>query len=292
MAAATAALVVLATVALALDVPPLRGRVNDLAGLLPPDRAAALEQKLARFETETSHEIVLLTVPSLEGDPIEDFSLRVAEGWTLGQKDLDNGLLVVIAPQDRSARVEVGYGLEGVVPDVVANRVLQDRMYPIFREGRMADGVEAGLDALMSAARAEAVPRERRPREDAPGGAADVDPLSVLILAAILGTLAGSPFRRGRARALGALVGGGVAGGLAWLVLASVGLAVLAALFGAVFGFVGPGVGGGLPRNRYGYGRGGFGSGGWGGGFGGGGRGGGFGGGGGAFGGGGASGRW
>jgi uncharacterized protein len=278
--------------ALALDVPPLRGRVNDLAGLLPPDRSAALEQRLAGFERGTSHQIVLLTVPSLEGDPIEDYSLRVVERWKLGQKGLDNGILVVIAPKDRTARVEVGYGLEGVVPDAVANRVLKDRMFPLFRDGRMADGVEAGLDALMAAARGEEIPQERRPGA-ARGDGAQVDPLSLLIFSTLLGTLAASPFRR-RARPLGAVVGAGVAGGLAWFLLTSLGLAMLAGLLGAFFGVLGPGIGGGLPRNRYGYGRGGFGSGGWGGGFGGGGggAGGGFGGGGGGFGGGGASGRW
>jgi uncharacterized protein len=279
--------------AFALDVPPLRGRVNDLAGMLSPQQAAALEDELARFEAETSHQIALLTVPSLGGDPIEDFSLRVAESWKLGQKKLDNGMLVVIAPNDRTARVEVGYGLEGVVPDAVANRVLQQKMIPLFREGRMADGVLAGLRALMAAARGEVVPMQER----APGehrSSSERDPIGTLIFAAILGTFAGAPFRRGRAKPLGALVGGGVAGGLTWFLLASLGFAAVAAVLGAVLGLLGPGAGGGLPRNRYGYGRGGFGSGGWGGGFGGGGGsgGGGFSGGGGGFGGGGATGRW
>lgn len=265
--------------------------MNDLAGLLTAPEAAALEQKLAGFERETSHQVVLLTVPSLDGDPMEDFSMRVAEAWKPGQKGLDNGILVVIAPNDRTARVEVGYGLEGVVPDAVANRVLQDRMFPLFRAGRMADGVSAGLDSVMSAARGEEIPDSRRPSA-APGGGSQPDPLSILFFASVLGALAGAPFRR-RARPVGALVGAGVAGGLTWIVLTSLGLSAVAALLGAFFGLVGPGAGGGIPRNRYGYGRGGFGSGGWGGGFGGGGAGGGgFGGGGGGFGGGGATGRW
>lgn len=290
--AALAAFLIVASSAFALDVPPLRGRVNDLAGMLSREQAAALEDELARFEAETSHQIVLLTVPALEGDPIEDYSLRVAETWKLGQKKLDNGMLVVIAPKDRVARVEVGYGLEGVVPDAVANRVLQQRVIPFFREGRMAEGVIAGLDALMKAARGEVFPvEERSPSQGR--RSSERDPIGTLIFAAILGAFAGAPFRRGRAKPLGALVGGGVAGGLAWFLLASLGFAAVAALLGAVFGLVGPGAGGGLPRNRYGYGRGGFGSGGWGGGFGGGGAGsGGFGGGGGGFGGGGATGRW
>lgn len=274
----------MATGVLALGVPPLAGRVNDLAGLLPPGRARALDEKLARFEAETSHQVVLLTVPSLEGEPIEAFSMRVAEAWKPGQEGRDNGLLVVVAPQERTARVEVGYGLEGAVPDAVASRVLQQRMFPLFREGRMADGVEAGVDALLSAARGEALPDAPASRDPS---VVHADPAAQLALAVLGGALAGAPFRR-KARPLGALVGAGVAGALAWLLLAVPVLAGVAAFLGGVFGFVGPGAGGGLPRHRYGYGRKGFGSGGWGGGFGGGG----FSGGGGGFGGGGASGRW
>jgi uncharacterized protein len=116
-------------------------------------------------------------------------------------------ILAVIAPKDRTARVEWATA-SGVVPDAVANRALHEAMFPLFREGRMADGVEAGLDALMSAARGERIPQDRRPRA-APGP--PVDPVSILILAAIVGTLAGAPFRRGRPLARG---GRKVAGGL------------------------------------------------------------------------------
>ncbi len=277
-------ILLLTATAFALDVPPLGGRVNDLAGLLPRDRAEALERRLADFERETSHQIVLLTVPSLDGEPIEDFSLRVAEAWKPGQGGADNGILVVIAPADRTARVEVGYGLEGAVPDVAANRILQDEMFPLFLQGRMADGVERGVAALIDAAKGE-VPATRERRSPV---AHDSDPVSSLLFAALVGGLAGSPLRRGRARPAGALLGGGIAGGVAFWMLTSLPAAGVAALLGAVLALVGPGAGGRAARSRYGYGRRGFGSGGWGGGFGGGG----FSGGGGSFGGGGASGRW
>ncbi len=281
-------MLLLAAAAPGLDVPPLRGRVNDLAGLLPPERAAALEQKLAAYEAETSHQIVLLTVPSLEGEDVDGYSMRVAEAWKPGRKGLDNGILVVIAPNDRTARVEVGYGLEGVVPDVVANRVLRDTMFPLFRAGRMADGVEAGVDALQRAARGEVIPAPSRPRD---ATEVHADPVGILILSVLLGLVAGAPLR-GRARPLAALAGGGVAAAVSWFLLGALAVSLLAAGLGAFFGFAGPGAGGMPSRQRYGYGRGGFGSGGWRGGFGGGGGGGGFSGGGGGFGGGGASGRW
>jgi uncharacterized protein len=263
-------------------VPALRARVNDLAGVLDAATAARLESRLADFERETSHQIAVLTVPSLEGEAIEPFALRVAEAWQLGQAGADNGILVVVAPQDRRARIEVGYGLEGVVPDAIAKRVLEDVMFSHFRSGDFAGGVEAGVDALMQAARGEVV--ELPPaREQAP----HADPFAIVFFAALLGTIVAAPLRR--AQPLASLVGGGVGGGLTWLLVASLGWAAVAFAIAFALGLAGPGSVGGPGRR----GRGGpvfLPGGGWGGGggFGGGG----FGGGGGGFGGGGASGSW
>ncbi len=263
--------------------------MNDLAGLLPADRKAALEERLARYEAETSHQIVLLTVPSLQGDPIEDFSIRVAETWKIGHAGLDDGIIVIVAPNDRTARIEVGRGLEGVVPDVIASRILRERMFPLFHEGRVPDGIESGLDAVMSAAKGEVIPEAKRPR--APGGRGlGVDPLAAVFLGAIVGSFFATPFRRTGLRPLGALVSGGAAGLLVQLLVGIALWTAVAALLGAALGlFGGPAIGPGALRRRGGYGRG-F-PGGFGGGFGGGG-GGGFSGGGGGFAGGGASGSW
>ncbi|HBZ72769.1 MAG TPA: hypothetical protein DEP35_24770, partial [Deltaproteobacteria bacterium] len=222
----------------ALDVPPLRARVNDLAGLLPPERQAQLEERLARYEQETSHQIVLLTVPSLEGDAIEDFSIRVADAWKIGHKGLDNGIIVVIARDERRARVEVGRGLEGAVPDVVASRILRDRMFPLFRAGRVPDGVDAGIEALMAAARGEEIPEARRPRPDA--HREGEGPLGLIVMWALLGGFLAAPFRRGRLRPVGALFAGTVAGALTYLVVASALWAAVAAALGALFGWISP----------------------------------------------------
>jgi uncharacterized protein len=265
--------------------------VNDLANVLPAEREARLEQRLAAFERKTSHQIVLLTVPSLAGDPIEDFSMRVAESWRIGHAGLDNGIIVIVAPNDRQARIEVGYGLEGVVPDAIASRVPRERMLPRFREGRMADGIEAGLDALMAAARGEAIPTERRPRTRGAPGPSDFEALLPSVLfCGLLGSMVSLPFRR-RSRVLGAGLGGVVGGGLAYVLLASLLAAGGAGLLALVLGFHHPTV---LNRSRERFGRWDDYGGGFGGGFGGGsgGSGGGFSGGGGGFGGGGASGRW
>ena len=265
--------------------------MNDLADVLPAGREARLEERLAAYERETSHQIVLLTVPSLAGDPIEDFSIRVAEAWRIGHAGLDNGIIVIVAPRDREVRIEVGYGLEGVVPDAIAARVLREHMLPAFREGRMADGIEAGIDALMAAARGEAIPAERRPRARGAPGPGDVgELLPGVFFSALFGSMLALPVRR-RSRVLGAGLGGVVGGGLAYLLVASLFAAGGAALLAVLFGLHDLTV---LNRRRDRFGRWEDYGGGFGGGFGGGSGGsdGGFSGGGGGFGGGGASGRW
>ena len=267
--------------------------MNDLAGVLSRERQAALEERLARYEDETSHQIVLLTVPSLQGEPIEDFSIRVADAWKIGHKGLDNGILVVIAPQDHKARIEVGRGLEGVVPDVIASRILRDRMVPLFSAGRVPDGIDAGIDALMTAARGEEIPEARRPvRPDA--HRENEGPLGLIVMTALLGGFLAAPFRRRWLRPLGALFAAGIAGGVTYLMVWSAFWAAVAAALGALFGWISP-ASAPLGRRRPGFGGpfgGGFGGGGFGGGGGGGFGGGGFSGGGGGFGGGGASGSW
>jgi len=111
--------------AFALDVPSLDGRVNDHARLLSPDRAASLEERLAGYEQKTGHQFVLLTIASLEGDPLEDFSIRTVEKWKLGRKKVDDGLLLLIAKKERKVRIEVGYGLEGNITDAESSRIIR-----------------------------------------------------------------------------------------------------------------------------------------------------------------------
>ena len=141
--------------AAALDVPPLRGRVNDLAGLLAPSTARELEGKLEAYERETGHQIAVLVIPTLEGDPVEDFSIRVVEAWKLGSGGRDDGLLLLIAVADRKARIEVGHGLEGAVTDAVSARVIRDTLGPALAGGVPDKGVRDALDALMLAAAQE-----------------------------------------------------------------------------------------------------------------------------------------
>lgn len=146
----------------ALELPPLRGRVNDLAQLMPSERARNLEALLTRFEIETGHQIAVLTVPSLEGENIEDFSIRVAETWKLGKKGFDNGVILLVAKDDRKLRIEVGYGLEGVLPDALASRIIREVIVPRFRANDYAGGIEAGVEAIRKTIRGEPLPEKAR----------------------------------------------------------------------------------------------------------------------------------
>ena len=281
----------------ALEVPPLRGRVNDYAKLLSQERALALEAQLEKFEQETGHQVAVLTIPSLEGDSLEDFSIRVAESWKIGKKGFDNGAILLIARDDRKLRIEVGYGLEGVVPDAVASRIIREVITPRFRSGDYAGGIEAGVNAILKVTRGETLPERARP---APGRTASqgASMMTILMITAMLALFIGMTRRRLFGGALG-----GAASGLATSLFASGGLGLVlfpAVIVGALLGAVGTTLAAGSagnqwvgrPRSRQGDWGGGVFPGGYGGGgFGGGGDGG-FSGGGGGFGGGGASGSW
>jgi uncharacterized protein len=272
---------------LALDVPPLKGRVNDYAGMMSPATARLLEATLQRFEEAESTQIVVLTIPTLAGDVLEDFSIRVAEQWKIGRKGRDNGAILVVAKAERKLRIEVGYGLEGRLTDAVSGRIIRTVIVPEFKAGRFEQGIINGVNAMIQVVQGdfESVPDGRdAPRPDTGAG-------STVFFFVLLFLLIG---RLGRInRGIGVLAGGLLApvfGALSF----SIGWPYLLLLIpvGLFFGFFvsslfyASGGGGGFPG---GYTHGGRHTGGFGGGFGGGG---GFSGGGGGFGGGGASGGW
>lgn len=140
---------------LTAEIPPLSGRVVDRAGLLTPQERGSLERKLEALERESSFQIVIASIASLEGEPLEDFSLRLAEAWRIGQKGLDNGAIVLVVRDERRIRIEVGYGLEPVIPDGLAGRIIRERIQPEFRRGDFYGGLAAAVDALALAARQE-----------------------------------------------------------------------------------------------------------------------------------------
>ena len=133
----------------ARTVPRLTGTVNDYAQLLSPQERASLEAQLQSFEVRTGNQVVLLTVASLEEEPLEDFSIRVAEEWKIGRQGTDNGAILLVAPREKKVRIEVGYGLEGVLTDAECDRIIQRAILPRFREGSFPEGISAGLTGIM-----------------------------------------------------------------------------------------------------------------------------------------------
>jgi uncharacterized protein len=132
-----------------LDFPPLTGRVNDRAGLLSERDQRELEAALARFERETTDQIVVVTVESLQGLPIEDYGYQLGRYWGIGQKGKDNGALLIVAPEEREVRIEVGYGLEGELTDAQSRTIIESRILPHFRDGDFAAGIRGGVAAMI-----------------------------------------------------------------------------------------------------------------------------------------------
>ncbi len=181
-------LLLFSSVAVALDVPPLRGRVNDYANVLQSSQAQALEAQLAQLERDTGHQVAVLTVPTLDGEDIEGFSIRVAENWKIGKKGYDNGAILVVAVKDRRLRLEVGYGLEGVLPDAIAKRVTADYIVPHFRQQDYAGGIVAGIAAVDKVIRKEPLPEAARKKTQSRGWNMN-SPIMIAITFAILGLM-------------------------------------------------------------------------------------------------------
>ena len=276
-----------------VPVPALKARVTDLTRTLTQDQSAKLEQKLAAFEARKGSQIAVLIVPTTQPEAIEPYSIRVVEQWKLGRKGVDDGALLLVAKDDRALRIEVGYGLEGALPDATANRIVEDIIVPRFKTGDFYGGIDAGVDAMIKVVDGEPLPPPQT-HWHSPGKVNGGSLQSLFIVGIILVFVVGGILRSvvGRLPAAGLI--GGAAGVIAWFLVSSVVAAAVASIVSwskgftraAIIAFIFTLVGGGTRGGRGGYG-------GWtGGGYGGGGGGGGFGGGGGGFGGGGASGRW
>lgn len=255
------ALLLFAAPASAQDFPQLTGRVVDNAELLSPADEAALTAKLEALEGASSRQLVVATVPDLQGYPIEDYGYRLGRAWGIGQEEANNGVILLVAPNDRKVRIEVGYGLEPILTDALSALIIQNTILPRFRADDYAGGISAGADAIIQQLQAppeeaeqralEAAAQQQSARSDGDGGS--IFPLifwMLILFFIIIPMIAGR--RRGRRYRRR----------------------------------------GGLPIVIWGPGFGGGGGSGWGGGGGGGGGFGGFSGGGGSFGGGGASGGW
>ena len=260
-----------------VPVPPLGGRVTDQTATLTDEQKSVLEQTLRSFEARKGSQVAVLIVPSTAPETIEQYALRVAEQWKPGRKNVDDGALFVVAKDDRTLRIEVGYGLEGALTDAASKRIVSEIIVPRFRQGDFYGGITAGVDRILRVIDGEPLPK---PEERRPGGTRGIGPFLPVMM--ILALVVGGVLYTVLGRFPGALVTGGAVSVVAWMLAGAISVALIAGVIAFLFTLLGGGMGGR-----------GLGGGGLGGGFGGGGfGGGGFSGGGGGFGGGGASGRW
>jgi len=144
-------------------VPPLKARVTDLTGTLTQQQSAALEQTLAEFEKRKGTQMAVLMLPTVKPEAIEQFGIRVGEAWKIGRKGVDDGLILIVAKEDRQLRFEVGYGLEGVMPDAIAKRVIEEDIVPRFRQGDFYGGIRAGMDRAIRLVEGEKLPPPKPP---------------------------------------------------------------------------------------------------------------------------------
>ncbi len=250
-------------------VPALRGHITDQTATLTPDEMASLEQQLAEFERRKGSQLAVLMVATTAPEDIAQFSLRVVDQWKLGRKKVDDGVLLLVAKNDRTLRIEVGYGLEGALSDVVSKRIISEVITPHFKQGDFYGGIAAGVAQIMRVVEGEPLPEPPRYQGDDYRSFRQFAPFLFIVAVALGGWL-----RHAFGQLTGSLITGVVVGLLAWWVIGALFFAVLSGISAAFVTLLGlghrPGMGGYSGR-----GRGGFGGGGGGG-----------------FGGGGASGRW
>jgi uncharacterized protein len=252
-------------------VPPLKARVTDLTGTLNGGELASLEAELRTFEQSKGSQIAVLMLPSTQPETIEQYSIRVAERWKIGRAKADDGVILIIAKNDQRLRIEVGYGLEGAIPDVVAKRVIREVIAPHLLANDFYGGIREGTQTLMKLIGGEKLPPPTRAQTSTVG---DYQSLFVILLVVVV--VAGGVLKAILGRLFGSAATGVAAGFIAWALAGAIGAAAVAGVVAFLMALMGGG------RGYY--------PGGFGGGFGSGG--GGFGGGGGGFGGGGASGSW
>jgi len=211
-------------------VPPLTGRVVDQTGTLSSGDIAQLTQTLADLERRKGSQIAVLIVPTTDGEAIEQFSLRVAEAWKIGRKKIDDGALLVIAKNDRRLRIEVGYGLEGVLTDVTSKRIIDEIITPKFRSGDFAGGISAGVNRMIGIVNGEKLPE---PETHWDGGKQfnpdDLNPFW-LFFAFVVSTI----LRSTLGRLIGSALTGLFVAGLAWFLVANIVVAIIAGIVGFI----------------------------------------------------------
>jgi uncharacterized protein len=207
-------------------IPELSSRVTDTTGTLSSAEQAQLEQKLAAFEAKKGSQIAVLIVPTVQPEDIAQYSIRVVEKWKIGREKVDDGVLVLIAKEDRKLRIEVGYGLEGAIPDLYAKRIISEVISPKFKQGDFYGGLDSGVDKIIGLVDGEPLPEPGTP-EFSGMGVMDILPILLfgglitgLILRSIFGTFFGSALNGGLMGGLVALLGVALGGAAIFGVIA------------------------------------------------------------------------
>jgi uncharacterized protein len=207
-------------------VPPLSGRVVDQTGTLSGGDIDTLTQRLKDLQTRKGSQVAVLIVPTTQPEAIEQFSIRVAEAWKIGRKKIDDGALLVVAKNDHKLRIEVGYGLEGAIPDVTARRIIDEIIVPRFKEDDFAGGISAGVDRMVRVIDGEPLPAP--PPEASHGGPDSTLFQLVFSPFGFLGYAAVAAMMRGLlGRLLGSGVTAGVVGTVIWLVMGSIAVSAI-----------------------------------------------------------------
>jgi uncharacterized protein len=176
-------LILLMASAFTAELPALTGRVVDGANVIDAATREQITRKLAAFEAKASDQVVVVTVPSLEGEEIEPYSNRLYRAWALGQKQENNGVLLVVAPNDRKVRIEVGYGLEGTLTDLLSKLIIENAIIPGFRSGDYSGGISKGVDGILSVLSGDAAELEARAKRNVQEQSSDIDWFMVIFIA-------------------------------------------------------------------------------------------------------------
>ncbi len=215
------------------SIPALQHRVTDLTQTLSPEQQTALEQKIAAFEQEKGSQIAVLIIPTTQPEAIEQYSIRVAEAWKVGREKEDDGVILLVAKDDHKMRIEVGYGLEGAIPDLIAKRVITEIMAPSFKQGDFYGGISKAVDALMGLIAGEQLPAPAKQTNQGDWG--DFLPLLLvggLILGSILRAVFGDFF--------GGVLNGGIIAVLAWFFGVALLIALLLGIVAFILTLIGP----------------------------------------------------
>ena len=221
-------LLVLPWAAADVPVPPLKARITDLTGTLAAGQRAALEQKLADLEARKGSQIAVLVVESTRPETVEQYAVRVFERWKLGRKGVDDGVLLLVAKNDRQLHIEVGYGLEGAIPDAIAKRIIEQDIVPLFKQGNFHGGISAGTDRLGKLIEGETMPPPKRTAAPGSGWSTETLFIGFVILA-----MASQLLHALLGRFLGAGVAGAAAGIIGY-VLAGLAAAMIIGLIAFV----------------------------------------------------------